>query len=197
MRGLFILTFAYRNHLLQQVSFFANNIKNKHLEIAIGSGSLFDLFLRFKFFKRGAASSVIGIDYAQKMLKDAHKRFQDNKNVEILHMDASKLKFEDESFDSINMANAFHSIPDIKGSLDESFRVLKKGGEFRINVLTTATGIWPFKQLAQRINRFGLKKGILHKVYSLEEIQDLLSLCHFNNVKIQKSGNCYYVIAIK
>ena len=74
-----------------------------------------------------SASSVIATDFAPKMIETARKA----KNPENVHFevaDATSLRFEDDSFDVVVIANALHIIPNPEKALAEIRRVLKDGG---------------------------------------------------------------------
>ena len=165
IRGFFILTFAYNSTLSHQLRFFGPNFGPRHLEVACGSGTLLDLVLRWRRWKRLPDVEVVGIDYAEPMLAGAFKRFAGKPNVRIEHADATALPFADASFDTINVANAIHCFPDVDGALRDIRRVLKPGGSMATNVLLFPRGLWPFRQVADRLDRWGMRKGIL--VYAL------------------------------
>src|SRR4029079_7602604 len=128
IRGFFILTFAYNSTLSHQLRFFGPNFGPRHLEVACGSGTLLDLVLRWRRWKRLPDVEVVGIDYAEPMLAGAFKRFAGKPNVRIEHADATALPFADASCDTINVANAIHCFPDVDGALRDIRRVLKPGG---------------------------------------------------------------------
>jgi len=55
------------------------------------------------------------------------------KNVEVLKMDGTDLKFKDGSFDVVFCADVLEHFKDLKRPLKEIFRVLKPGGKIIIN----------------------------------------------------------------
>ncbi len=77
------------------------------------------------FVKQGLR--IIGIDLSKNMVSTAKKRV---KNGDFHVMDIRKLRFNDKYFDGIWASAIFLHIPkkDILEALQESFRVLKKGG---------------------------------------------------------------------
>ncbi|MBK8574313.1 MAG: hypothetical protein IPN90_01080 [Elusimicrobia bacterium] len=83
IRGFFILTFAYQSTLWAQIRLFAKNIRERHLEVAIGSGTLFGMILGFLRWKGRTLPSVVGMDYAAPMLAGAHHRFKNQKNIRL------------------------------------------------------------------------------------------------------------------
>jgi ubiquinone/menaquinone biosynthesis C-methylase UbiE len=197
IRGFFILTFAYNSTLWNQLGFFAPNFGPKHLEVACGTGTLLELVLRWRRFKRLPPTAVTGIDYAESMLAGARRRFARDAGVEIRHADATQLPFADASFDTANIANAVHCLPDVDAALRDVFRVLRPGGTLAANVLLYPRGPWPLKGIAGRINRWGIRKGILYTPYHAEDVRARLLGAGYEIVSEAISGNCHNILAQK
>ena len=64
-RGFLILTFAYRSTLPSQIRLFAQNVGAHHLEVTIGSETLFDLVLKWRKWKGLPEAQIVGFDCAQ------------------------------------------------------------------------------------------------------------------------------------
>lgn len=198
IRGFFILTFAYRSGLGFQVRFFGNNMGPRHLEVAIGSGSLADIILRWRSWKGLPACRIAGIDYALPMLGGAFRRFRSRPEVELEHADAAALPYPANEFDTANIANAVHCFPDVDGALRDICRVLKPGGRMAANVLLEPTaGPGFLRRLAERINIWGMKKGILFKPYTQEDIRERILRAGFCIEQELVTGNTYNVLAKK
>ena len=73
------------------------------------------------------ANHVVATDFAPKMIETARKA-KNPENVRFEVADATSLRFMDESFDVVVIANALHIIPNPEKALAEIDRVLKKGG---------------------------------------------------------------------
>lgn len=74
-----------------------------------------------------AAKSVVATDFAPKMIETALKaKNPDNLSFEVA--DATSLRFADNSFDVVVIANALHIIPNPEKALEEIRRVLKRDG---------------------------------------------------------------------
>ncbi len=105
------------------------NLKNLHrkkvLEIGLGLGTVGQqLFL--------SAKNYTGLDYSKNPVKILNKRIEwessENKAIAI-QGNAKELPFENETFDFIVSIGCLHHTGDIKKSIEEIYRVLKKGGE--------------------------------------------------------------------
>ena len=91
LRGFFILTFAYRSTLWAQIRFFGANIRANHLEIAIGSGTLFSFIHWWRNLKKLPPAHIVGIDYAEPMLAGAINRFGSKTDIELYHADVAAM----------------------------------------------------------------------------------------------------------
>jgi ubiquinone/menaquinone biosynthesis C-methylase UbiE len=131
------------------------------------------------------------------MLAGARCRFRREPSVELRHADAARLPYDDESFDTANIANAIHCFPDVDGALRDSFRVLKRGGTLAANVLLYPRGVWPFGAIAGRINRWGMRKGILVTPYSADDIRQRVIAAGFEMLSQKILGNCYEIVVRK
>jgi len=90
------------------------------LDLACGTGILFPRLV--EKFRR-----VVGLDYSLPMLRQAAKKGLSR--VRLVRGDALRLPFEDESFDAVVVSLGLRHFEDLDRSLEEIFRVLKKGGE--------------------------------------------------------------------
>ena len=73
------------------------------------------------------ANHVVATDFAPKMIETARKA-KNPENVRFEVADATSLRFLDNSFDVVVIANALHIIPNPEKALAEIRRVLKNGG---------------------------------------------------------------------
>jgi len=197
VRGFFILTFAYNNTLTRQIKFFAKNFGPKHIEIGCGSGTLLEIVLYFRKWKKLSQSQITAIDYAEPMLIGARRRFAKWSDVEVQHGDAGHLSFADASFDTANIANSVHCFPEVDKALHETFRILKPGGTLALNVLLYPRGMWPWKAIANSIDNWGMRKGILYTPYEKNDIRQRILNAGFELDSESISGNCYYAVARK
>ena len=197
LRGFFILTFAYRDSLLNQVRFFANNISSLHLEGAIGTGTLCKFYFIYRKFKSLSTEyKFIGIDYSNKMLEGAVKKLKAD-NHEIKWGDLTKIDYPDNYFQSANLPNAYHTIGDAQLALREVFRVLKPQGTLCLNVLLYPKPPTLFNKISKLVNKWGMKIGILNRPYTEEEVLKSINSIGFNIYKKEVRGNALYLTCIK
>ena len=197
IRGFFILTLTYWDTIWHQCRFFSRNMAQKHLEVAIGSGSLLMLILVYRAMIGAEKVEIYGFDYAKRMIAGAQRRFRFSKRVHAFHADAAALDFPDNAFDSANIANAFHSFPQPQACMKELFRVLKTGGTMAVNVLLYPTGHGVMSRLAQRINAWGMRKGILYTPYTEQEARAAMEEAGFHIVQSYVKGNALNVVLQK
>jgi len=94
----------------------------KVLEVGVGTGANLGFYL--------AGCQVTGIDFSPGMLQKAEKKSQEAKvPVTLVEMDAQKMSFCDESFDTVIATCVFCSVPDPVQGLKEVRRVCKPGGK--------------------------------------------------------------------
>ncbi len=76
-------------------------------------------------------SDVIATDFCQEMLQLCTRKLndQDIGNVSCVQSDAENLSFKDETFNGAIVAFGIRNVADIKKSLSEMSRVVKKGGK--------------------------------------------------------------------
>lgn len=197
LRGFFILTFAYNSTIGTQLRFFGPNFGPEHLEVACGTGTLLEMILNWRRRKKLPQVKVMGIDYAPSMLAGAEKRFANDPQVKVKHADAAQLPFPDNTFDTANIANSIHCFPTIDGALQDILRVLKPGGTLAANVLLYPTGFPPLRWAAQKINDWGIKKGILYSPFEQSEIRAKMLAAGYEIASDFKAGNTWNVVARK
>ncbi|MET8572093.1 ubiquinone/menaquinone biosynthesis methyltransferase [Streptomyces sp. NPDC004783] len=99
------------------------------LDLATGTGAI-----ALKAAGMYPAVTVTGADFSEEMLRRAETK-PGADSVRWLQADATRLPFEDESFDGITEGYLLRNVDDLDQSLREQHRVLKPGG--RIVILET------------------------------------------------------------
>lgn len=196
IRGFFILSFAYNTTLGELFKFFAPHFGYNHLEAACGSGKFMKMCLHWRKRRNLPAMNITAFDNSERMLKGAYSSFKNYRNVHIALADVNKLSYANDSFDTINLANALHCFSNVQGALKEMYRVLKPSGTLATNVLLVPR-TWPFRTIATWINNWGMRKGILFKPYTQDEISMYFLKAGFEIAYGNVSGNCYNVLLRK
>lgn len=197
LRGFFILTFAYRSTLWKQIGFFSRNMKGKHLEAAVGSGSFLYIILKWLQYKKTNYETIYGFDYAESMLAGAAKRFKNYDHIILEKADAAQLVYESNFFDSVSIANSVHCFPEIEKSMSELVRVTKPNGTIFFNVLLypRTNGIWD--KMSNKINAWGMKKGILITPFTEAQILSLLAGLNVKVLDKEIHGNSMNISLVK
>ncbi len=111
-----------------------SNLRGRIIDIGCGSGNLI-----IKMAKWGGDSQYFGIDYWGSNWEYSKGQCERNAELEkvpgisFIKSSASKLPFENESFDHAVSCLTFHEVQDVENktdSLKEALRILKKGGGF-------------------------------------------------------------------
>ena len=122
----------------------------KVLELACGSGQL-------SFLLADKCASYMATDFSENMIREAKKKDDGSvKGLSFEVQDATDIKYEDESFDVVVIANALHIMPDPDSAMEEIRRILKPGGILYAPTFTQKEGK-EFKPWIQLISRLGFK----------------------------------------
>lgn len=121
------------------------SVKNGELvlEIAVGTGKLFEEIVKLN--PRGRNE---GLDISEPMLKKARKRLKEYEHFNLVYGDASRLPYDDDTFDVLINNYMLDLLPekDHKLLLNEFRRVLKPGGRMILTTMTfgrtPASRIW-------------------------------------------------------
>jgi phosphatidylethanolamine/phosphatidyl-N-methylethanolamine N-methyltransferase len=104
------------------------NIKegDRVLDVGVGTGLALNLYPRY--------CEVVGIDLSPEMLDQAQKKVKKHNlsHVKLMEMDASKLSFNDDSFDHVIATFVISVVPDPVKVISEMKRVNKKDGNLVI-----------------------------------------------------------------
>lgn len=101
-----------------------------HLDVAGGTGDV-----AFRILDAGGAQTKVTVlDINGDMLavgrERAEARFGDDPRIDFVEANAEKLPFPDNSFDGYTIAFGIRNVPRIEVALEESYRVLGRGGRF-------------------------------------------------------------------
>lgn len=139
---------------------FENYKKKRVLEIGVGGGLDTSEFLR-----NGA--NVVSIDFSKLSVKSANQMIKEAQlEPNIFLSDATKIPFQDESFDTVYSYGVIHHIPDVENVLKEIHRLLRSGGNFTGMVYNKDSLLYAYSI----IYLHGIKEGLLEKGMSEDEL---------------------------
>ncbi|MCX6052240.1 MAG: methyltransferase domain-containing protein [Campylobacterales bacterium] len=148
--------------------------QDRVLDMACGTGIMACGFAKI-------AKEVIGLDITQEMLKQAHKK-QNEENLTNIHFeigDVEALPYDDESFDIVVTRYSFHHFLDVKKVFEEMIRVCKKGG--KVMVVDVALE----KQFEKVFNEMERLRDPSHtKALSKKEFENLFADARLSEHKI-------------
>lgn len=179
-----IVFVKWRKKMLREVS-------GKTLEVGIGTGK------NLPFYPQDV--DLTGIDFSEKMIEKARNKNNGPAKTQLLEMDAEKMLFEDNTFDTVVTSCVFCSVPNPVQGLKEIRRVCKNGGKILmlehvrshkkiIGPLMDAFNFIPLNLYGANINRETyqnlLKAGFKPDHIEVENIWlDIVKLIRINNKK--------------
>ena len=104
-----------------------NPSENKSLiDVACGTGDIAKLYLEATKYN----SNILCVDPNINMIKECKENLKNYKNIKLKICNAEKLNVPDNSFDFYTISFGMRNVKNINKSLNEAYRVLKKGGRF-------------------------------------------------------------------
>jgi len=133
----------------------------KCLDVGCGSGAL-----TIAVAKRNPKAEVIGVDrWGKEYASFSRTLCENNAKAEgVTHIyfsqgDATKLRFQDETFDAVCSNYVYHNISgDRQAYLLETLRTLKKGGTFAIHDIMSRTKYGDMQAFVQKLKDMGYVK---------------------------------------
>ena len=174
----------YRTRRADEVNDFLAGKKGKVLDLGCGSGRNF--VEGFDFY---------GVDFSQKLLDVAKER----NYVELKKGVTDDIPYGDEFFDYVVFVRVLHCVEtEVKRrkSLEEVYRVLKKGGEAVISTIGRGNqrvknkpkeGVIPWTVGGEKFERYNY-------IYDKDEFEDLLKGAGFEIVSLEEGKNIVAVV---
>jgi len=100
--------------------------KKKLIDVACGTGDITKLYLEYT----NNNSTILCVDSNINMIKECKKNLKKYKNIKWKVCNAEKLNVPDNNFDFYTISFGLRNTKNINKSLNEAYRVLKKGGRF-------------------------------------------------------------------
>lgn len=145
------------------------------LEVGTGSGKYIPTLLEiFSGIER-----ITCIDTDTDSLRQAEAAYACHEKIQFVQMNAAKMDFADQTFDTVCISNALHHLPPGVNVIEEMKRVVKRDGLFLINELVRDD---PNEAQLSHIlyHHFGAdvdqRLGIYHRhTYTRQEVMDIIS----------------------
>ena len=178
----------------------------KEVVAILKGGQILDLgtgpgYLPIEIVKRSPHIRIHGIDLSRRLIEKARSNASRAGVSEQLHFEvgnASRLKFDDESFDMVISTGMLHTLKDPIKVLKECNRVLKQGGKAWIYDparVTSQIEIRKWKAAFTFREKFMYVLFLLFakinpgRVYDREQVATMIETAHFRGYEIQKEGN--------
>jgi len=154
------------------------------LDVGTGTG----VFIPFLVRKIGRNGHIIALDFAEEMLKRVMaKGF--NGNIDYLCADVTDIPLDDEIFDTVVCYSSFPHFQDKPRALAEMNRVAKSGGKLFVCHTSSRAEI---NQIHRQIPEVGNDT-----IPDEDEMQIMLSMAGFTDIKIDDNGQSYLCSARK
>ena len=171
-----------------------------------GGGHILDLgtgpgYLPIEIVKRSPHMRIHGIDLSRRLIEKARSNASRAGVAERLHFkvgNASRLPFDDESFDMVISTGMLHTLKDPVKVLKECRRVLKQGGKAWIYDparVTSRIDIRKWKATFTIWEKFMYVLFLVFaklnpaRVYDRDEVAGMIEAAHFREYEIQKQGS--------
>ncbi len=99
---------------------------NKIIDVASGTGDIAKLCSKIT----NNSCEIVCVEPNEKMLREGKNKLRSFNNIKWEMSSAESLPFEDETFDYYAISFGIRNVTNLKKSLNEAYRVLKKGGRF-------------------------------------------------------------------
>lgn len=123
---------------------------------------------------------IFGIDYSLDCVKwsqNYNEKFIEDSKVEIFHASVEKIPFENNKFDIISAVETIYFWPNLVENFKEVKRVLKPSGK-----LIIICEMYFSENFKERNDKLISESDM--KIYTPEELKELLEIAGYNNIKI-------------
>ena len=157
------------------------NIKKGDTVVDLGSGAGNDCFVARQV--TGSEGKVIGVDMTPNMIDKARANAEklNLNNVEFRLGELENLPVQNAEADVVVSNCVLNLVPDKKSALEETYRILKKGGHFSVSDIVT------YSEIPEGLrNEAALYAGCVSGALIKEDYIKLIEDSGFQNVKIQR-----------
>ena len=168
--------------------------KKKLIDVACGTGDISKLYIE----ATNNDASIMCVDSNINMINECKKNLKQYKNINWKVCNAEKLNIKDNSFDFYTISFGLRNTKDINKTLEEAYRVLRKGGRFlclEFSKIENSNLEFFYKNYTKLIPKIGEivvgeKKPYEYLLRSIENFisqEQLIEKMNINNFK-----NCKY-----
>ncbi len=168
--------------------------KKKLIDVACGTGDISKLYIE----ATNNDASIMCVDSNINMINECKKSLKQYKNINWKVCNAEKLNIKDNSFDFYTISFGLRNTKDINKTLEEAYRVLRKGGRFlclEFSKIENSNLEFFYKNYTKLIPKIGEivvgeKKPYEYLLRSIENFisqEQLIEKMNINNFK-----NCKY-----
>ncbi|QVK17863.1 class I SAM-dependent methyltransferase [Mycoplasmatota bacterium] len=155
----------------------------KILDVGTGRGE----FINFLKNTLKDYTDITGIDTTPQAIEFCKNQFKDE-NIQFIEMDAEKMDFNDNTFDTVCISNSLHHLPDAKKILQEMKRVLKPNGRFIISEMF-CDNLTNAQMSHVLIHHWSAKidsaRGVYHdETYKRDEIIQIVDFLNLSDLQI-------------
>jgi ubiquinone/menaquinone biosynthesis C-methylase UbiE len=170
----------WHNYIQKSLSFLVSftdiPVEASVLDLACGTGELAKLLL-----EQNCSQNITGVDISVAMLEIASTKLKDYPHISLHQASAIALPLENQSFDVVICANAFHYFEFPQLALREMKRVLKPEGKV---IILDWCRDYLFCQISDRLLK--IIDPAYQQCYTQAELHQLLATAGFNIVKDHK-----------
>ncbi len=158
------------------------------LDVATQEGGFVTILME----KLKSYTEIVGVDCDEKAIKAAKSTFE-QENIHFIPMDAERLDFADESFDTVNVSASLHHLANVPRVLAEMKRVLRPGGHFIVSEMhrdAQTEAQLTIVQLHHWAAEIDSALGISHnRTLARQEIVDVVAALDLDEVVYHDSGD--------
>ncbi len=133
----------------------------------------------------GDTGRVDGVDAAESALDIARHRCSELDNVNFQLGEASKLPFDDATFDAVMSSQVFEYVNDVAGAVAEMFRVLKSGGRVLVHDSEWGALLWHSSDPDRMARIMNIWDGHLADPHLPQSLGRKLADAGFKNVRAE------------
>lgn len=117
---------AHRNWKKNLIKLINPTIGQSLIDVGCGTGDIAKLYSQVTNYN----SNILCVDPNKKMIEKGKNRLKNFSNIQWKECFGEKLKVQDEKFDFYTISFGLRNTKNIKSSIKEAYRVLKRGGRF-------------------------------------------------------------------